>query len=153
MHKSVLRSYLIIIADTPLEYPRSFILGVKKNLQGGKGKGIRGGKEKKLGKKLKEKKGRNGKEKKKEKRKPGELNRRGASISLKSPMLYPSPTVTLQLHCEQFWTFIVTVTIMTVMILTGAMAELTFCAINWEEQQLAMNLHATMNVVSVHGLF
>ena len=28
---------------------------------------------------------------------------------------------------------------MTVMILTGAMAELTFCAINWEEQQLANN--------------
>ena len=25
----------------------------------------------------------------------------------KSPMLYPSPTGTLQLHCEQFWTFIV----------------------------------------------
>ena len=26
-------------------YPRSFVLGGKKNLQGGKGKGIRGGKE------------------------------------------------------------------------------------------------------------
>ena len=32
------------------------------------------------------------------------------SISLKSPMPYPSPTVTLKLHCEQFWTFIVIVT-------------------------------------------
>ena len=28
-------------------------------------------------------------------------------LLLKSPMLYPSPTGTLQLHCEQFWTFIV----------------------------------------------
>ena len=48
-----------LLADTPLEYPRSFVLGGKKNLQGGKGKGIRGEKkkkEKKLGKKLKEKK-------------------------------------------------------------------------------------------------
>ena len=32
------------------------------------------------------------------------------SISLKSTMPYPSPTVTLKLHCEQFWTFIVIVT-------------------------------------------
>ena len=46
----------------------------------------------------------------KKKRKPGESNRRRASISLKSPMPYPSPTVTLKLHCEQFWTFIVIVT-------------------------------------------
>ena len=29
---------------------------------------------------------------------------------LKSPMPYPSPTVTLKLRCEQFWTFIVIVT-------------------------------------------
>ena len=28
-------------------------------------------------------------------------------LLLKSPMLYPSPTGTLQLHCKQFWTFIV----------------------------------------------
>ena len=28
-------------------------------------------------------------------------------LLLKSPMLYPLPTGTLQLHCEQFWTFIV----------------------------------------------
>ena len=48
--------------------------------------------------------------KKKKKRKPGELNRRCASISLKSPMPYLSPTVTVKLHCEQFWTFIVIVT-------------------------------------------
>ena len=41
------------LADTPLEYPRSFVLGGKKNLQGGKGKGIRGEREGK--KKLKEK--------------------------------------------------------------------------------------------------
>ena len=49
----------------------------------------------------------------KKERKPwryGQLNRRRASISLKSPMPYPSPTVTLMLHCEQFWTFIVIVT-------------------------------------------
>ena len=30
-----------------------------------------------------------------------------SQLLLKSPMLYPSPTVTLQLHCEQFWAFIV----------------------------------------------
>ena len=30
-----------------------------------------------------------------------------SNLLLKSPMPYPSPTVTLQLHCEQFWTFIV----------------------------------------------
>ena len=50
---------------------------------------------------------------KKKRRKPwreGELNHRRTSISLKSPMPYPSPTVTLKLHCEQFWTFIVIVT-------------------------------------------
>ena len=40
----------------------------------------------------------------------GESNHSRASISLKSPMPYPSPTVTLKLHCEQFWTFIVIVT-------------------------------------------
>ena len=40
----------------------------------------------------------------------GKLNRRRASISLKSPMPYLSPTVTLNLHCEHFWTFIVIVT-------------------------------------------
>ena len=47
------------------------------------------------------------------KRKPwreGESNRCRASSSLKSPMSYQSPTVTLKLHCEQFWTFIVIVT-------------------------------------------
>ena len=83
---------------------------MKKNLLSGKGKGIRGEKEKKkkMGKKLKEKKGRNGKGKKE--RREGESNRRRASISLKSPMPYLSPTVTLKLHCGQFWTFIVIMT-------------------------------------------
>ena len=45
-----------------------------------------------------------------EKENHGESNHSRASISLKSPMLYLSPTVTLKLHCEQFWTFIVIVT-------------------------------------------
>ena len=49
-------------------------------------------------------------ERKKKTWREGESNSRCASISLKSPMPYPSPTVTLKLHCEQFWTFIVTVT-------------------------------------------
>ena len=48
--------------------------------------------------------------KKKKKENHGELNRRHASISLKSPMPYPAPTGTPKLHCEQFWTFIVIVT-------------------------------------------
>ena len=86
-----------LLADTPLEYPRSFVLGGKKIFKvgdkGGKGK------KKKLGKKLKEKKVRNGK---------GKKNMEGGrieppsrvSISLKSPMPYPSPTVTLKLHYE-----------------------------------------------------
>ena len=59
--------YLCELADTPLEYPRSFVLGGKKNLQGGKGKGIRGEKEKKTeGEKRKKWKGyqQYGKEKK-----------------------------------------------------------------------------------------
>ena len=30
-----------------------------------------------------------------------------SNLLLNSPMPYPSPTVTLQLHCELFWTFIV----------------------------------------------
>ena len=96
-----------------MEYPRSFVLGGKKNLQGGKGKGIRKEKKKKkkLGEKLKEKKRKKWKgEKRKQHGREGESNRRCASISVKSPMPYPSPTVTLKLHCEQFWTFIVIVT-------------------------------------------
>ena len=45
------------------------------------------------------------------KKKHGEReNQTAAPISLKSPMPYPSPTVTLKLHCEQFWAFIVIVT-------------------------------------------
>ena len=37
----ILGVYQYILADTPLEYPQSFVLGGKKNLQNGKGKGIR----------------------------------------------------------------------------------------------------------------
>ena len=40
---------LLLLADTPLEYPRSFIIGGKRNLQGGKGKGIRGERGEKTG--------------------------------------------------------------------------------------------------------
>ena len=90
-HVPVIWGNYRLLADTPLEYPRSFVLGGKKNLQGGKGKGIRGVKEEKT----------EGEKRKKCKK---------ASISLKSPMPYLSPTVTLKLHCEQFWTFIVIVT-------------------------------------------
>ena len=76
----------------------------KKNLRRGKGKGIRGEKErKKTG-------GKTEGEKKEEMEREKKNNRRRASISLKSPMPYLSPTVTLKLHCEQFWTFIVIVT-------------------------------------------
>ena len=66
-----------------------------------------GGRGKKRGEILKEKKGRNGKEKKRKPWREGDLR---VLISLKSPMPYPAPTVTLPLHCEQFWTFIVIVT-------------------------------------------
>ena len=96
----------IPLADTPLEYPQSFVVGGEKNLQGGKGKGIRG--EKGGGGKLKEKKGRNGKGKKKKTMERGRIEP-PSRIDL-APMPYPSPTVTLKLHCEQFWTFIVKVT-------------------------------------------
>ena len=44
------------------------------------------------------------KKKKKKTWREGESNSRRASISLEIP------TVTLKLHCEQFWTFIVIVT-------------------------------------------
>ena len=67
-------------------------------------KGEREKKKKNWGKKLKETKGRYGKEKK-IKKKTMESNRRRASISLKSPMPYLSPTVTLKLECEQFLDF------------------------------------------------
>ena len=85
----------IILADTPLEYPRSFVLGGKKIFKvGGKGK-----KKKKLGKKLKEE----------EKKERGRIEP-PSHVRIDLPMPYPSPTVTLKLHCEQFWTFIVIVT-------------------------------------------
>ena len=92
----------------------------KKNLQEWRGEGDKGGgggggggEGKKTGvRKLKVKKG---KEKKKGgKKKTMETGRIEPSsciwigkLLLKSPMLSPSPTGTLQLHCEQFWTFIV----------------------------------------------
>ena len=62
----------IILADTPLEYPRSFVLGGKNNLQGGKGKGIRGEKEKKTGGKTEGEKRKKWKGKKKRKKKKEE---------------------------------------------------------------------------------
>ena len=69
------------------------------------GEGDKGGKGKKNGEKTEGEK-RKGKKTCRE----GESNRRRASISLKSPMPYPSPTVTVKLHCEQFLTFVVIVT-------------------------------------------
>ena len=54
-----------------MEYPRSFVLGGKKNLQGGKGKGIRGERGGGGGETGEKTEGRNGKEKKKKKKGEG----------------------------------------------------------------------------------
>ena len=90
--------------------PRSFVLGGKKNLQGGKGKGIRGETGGGGGGGMKEKKGRNGKGKP---WREGELNGVRASISHRSRTRVQCLTrhlLRLKLHREQFWTFIVIVT-------------------------------------------
>ena len=91
-----------------MEYPRSFVLDGKKNLQGGKGKGIRGEKEKK------KKKTREKTEGEKRKKWKGKNMQRGRieppSRIEESNALPVTSTVTLKLHCEQFWTFIVIVT-------------------------------------------
>ena len=47
--------HLIVLADTPLEYPRSFVLGGKKKSSRWEGEGDKGGKGKKKKKKLGEK--------------------------------------------------------------------------------------------------
>ena len=113
---------LIHTSRYPVGISTEFCFRWQKKSSRWEGEGDKGGKGKKKkkkmggGKKLKEKKERGKKKKKKikgEKRKSenhGESNHSRASISLKSPMLYLSPTVTLKLHCEQFWTFIVIVT-------------------------------------------
>ena len=78
---SILKHTKIYTSRYPVEYPRSW----KKIFRSGEGKGIRGGKEKK-----------------KEKKHRFELPSRVSNLSLKSQIPYPSPTVTLNLQCEQF---------------------------------------------------
>ena len=81
----------------------------EKIFRSGEGKGIRGGggggREKNWGKKTE------GKEKRGEKKKTMETGRiepsSRAHIDRETFAQYPLPTGTLQLHCEQFWTFIV----------------------------------------------
>ena len=99
-------SAIILTSRYPVGISTEFCFRWQKKSSRWEGEGDKGGKGgKKLGEKLKEKK-----ERKKKQQQHGELNSHRASISLKTPMPYPSPTVTLKLHCEQFLTFIVMVT-------------------------------------------
>ena len=85
-------------------------LGWEKNLQEWGGEGDKGEKgEKNWGKKTEgeKRKGKKGGKKKETGRIEPSSRISIGKLLLKSPMLYPSPTGSLQLHCEQFWTFIV----------------------------------------------
>ena len=101
-----MNSVFITTSRYPVGISTEFCFRWQKNLEGGRGKGIRGEKEKKLeGEKRKKWKGKKQQQKNRRIEPPSRV-----SILLKSPMPYSSPTVTLKLHCEQFWTFIVIVT-------------------------------------------